>query len=98
MTLRGTGGPDSRYSSSSRRASASCTWSLNAATVGFVAWMLTSAWKSVTYPDDFHTWVKGKPLPSIPLSNDPGDWTVEFHHIRTPDDYTSVMCAGFTAK
>jgi serine/threonine protein kinase len=57
-----------------------------------------TAWKYVTYPDDFHTWIKSKPKPSIPVANDPGDWTVEFHHIRTPDDYTSVMCAGFTAK
>ncbi|MEU2586494.1 serine/threonine-protein kinase [Streptomyces avermitilis] len=55
-------------------------------------------WKWVTYPDDFRTWVKGKPHPSIPLANDPGDWTVEFHHIRTPEDYTSIMCDGFTAK
>ncbi|MFD3501622.1 protein kinase [Streptomyces sp. NPDC058678] len=57
-----------------------------------------TSWKYVTYPDDFHSWIKGKPQPSIPLANDPGDWTVEFHHIRTPDDYTSIMCDGFTVK
>ncbi|WP_053755716.1 serine/threonine-protein kinase [Streptomyces sp. MMG1533] len=57
-----------------------------------------TSWKYVTYPDDFRSWIKGKPQPSIPLANDPGDWTVEFHHIRTPDDYTSIMCDGFTVK
>ncbi|MET8248562.1 serine/threonine-protein kinase [Streptomyces sp. NPDC005202] len=57
-----------------------------------------SAWKYVTYPDDFHTWINGRPRPSIPPANDPGDWTVEFHHIRTPDDYKSVMCVGFRVK
>ncbi|MCF1599367.1 serine/threonine-protein kinase [Streptomyces muensis] len=56
------------------------------------------AWKYLTYPDDFHSWVEGKPQPAIPLTNDPGDWTVQFHHIRTPDDYTSIMCDGFTVK
>jgi hypothetical protein len=55
-------------------------------------------WKYLTYPDDFHSWVKGKPQPAIPLTNDPGDWTVQFHHLRTPDDYTSIMCDGFTVK
>ncbi|MGX5188830.1 serine/threonine-protein kinase [Streptomyces avermitilis] len=58
----------------------------------------SQGWNWATYPDDFQTWVKGKPHPSIPLANDPGDWTVEFHHIRTPEDYTSIMCGGFTAK
>ncbi|MFI9176432.1 serine/threonine-protein kinase [Streptomyces lincolnensis] len=58
----------------------------------------STGWKYVTYPDDFHSWINGKPQPSIPLTNDPGDWTVEFHHIRTPDDYTSIMCDGFTVK
>ncbi|AZQ35753.1 serine/threonine protein kinase [Streptomyces cyaneochromogenes] len=55
-------------------------------------------WKYVTYPDDFNSWVRGKPSPAIPLTNDPGDWTVQFHHIRTPDDYSSVFCRGFTVK
>ncbi|MFG2027567.1 serine/threonine-protein kinase [Streptomyces sp. NPDC048825] len=56
-------------------------------------------WKYVTYPDDFRTWlVGGRELrPAIPLANDPGDWTVQFHHVRAPDDYSSILCAGFTA-
>ncbi|WP_225824697.1 serine/threonine-protein kinase [Streptomyces naphthomycinicus] len=55
-------------------------------------------WKYVTYPDDFRQWVKGKAYPAVPLANDPGDWTVQAHHIRTPADYRSVMCQGFTVK
>lgn len=55
-------------------------------------------WKSVTYPDDFQQWIKGQTTPAIPLVNDPGDWTVQWHHIRTPDDYTSIDCAGFAVK
>ncbi|WP_227025908.1 serine/threonine-protein kinase [Streptomyces fodineus] len=55
-------------------------------------------WKYVTYPDDFRQWVRGKAYPAIPLTNDPGDWTVEWHHIRTPTDYSSIMCAGFAVK
>lgn len=55
-------------------------------------------WKYVTYPDDFKSWIRGKPSPAIPLANDPGDWTVQFHHIRTPEDYTSIDCRGFTVK
>ncbi|MFI0812721.1 serine/threonine-protein kinase [Streptomyces echinatus] len=55
-------------------------------------------WKYVTYPDDFRQWVRGRPYPAVPLTNDPGDWTVQWHHIRTPGDYRSIMCAGFTVK
>ncbi|CAL9538002.1 serine/threonine-protein kinase [Streptomyces sp. enrichment culture] len=55
-------------------------------------------WKTVTYPDDFQQWIEGRTQPAIPLANDPGDWTVQWHHLRAPDDYTSVDCAGFTVK
>ncbi|WP_031479228.1 serine/threonine-protein kinase [Streptomyces bicolor] len=55
-------------------------------------------WKYVTYPDDFKSWARAEPSPAIPVTNDPGDWTVQFHHIRTPDDYSSVFCLGFTVK
>ncbi|TPQ17033.1 serine/threonine-protein kinase [Streptomyces sporangiiformans] len=56
-------------------------------------------WKFVTYPDDFRNWPVGgrKPRPAIPLVNDPGAWTVQFHHVRTPGDYASFLCTGFTA-
>ncbi|WP_217166655.1 serine/threonine-protein kinase [Streptomyces sp. AC512_CC834] len=55
-------------------------------------------WKYLTYPEDFQQWAAGKRWPAIPLTNDPGNWTVQFHHIRTPDDYTSVGCRGFTVR
>ncbi|MCX4559709.1 MULTISPECIES: serine/threonine-protein kinase [Streptomyces] len=56
-------------------------------------------WKYVTYPDDFRNYPEGlEPISAIPLLNDPGDWTVQFHHIRTPDEYSSIMCTGFTAS
>ncbi|WP_031225441.1 serine/threonine-protein kinase [Streptomyces roseochromogenus] len=60
----------------------------------------TSGWKYLTYPDDFRTWhPNGKTSwPAVPLANDPGDWTVQWHHIRTPHDYSSVMCGGFAVK
>ncbi|GGK91492.1 serine/threonine-protein kinase [Streptomyces flaveus] len=56
-------------------------------------------WKFVTYPDDFRTWLVGgrKSSPAIPLTSDPGDWTVQFHHVQAPNDYSSILCAGFTA-
>ncbi|MER6073516.1 serine/threonine-protein kinase [Streptomyces sp. NPDC001817] len=59
-----------------------------------------SAWKYLTYPDDFRTREPdGKTTtPSIPLLNDPGDWTVQWFHIRTPTDHGSLACGGFTVK
>ncbi|MGV4984269.1 serine/threonine-protein kinase [Streptomyces sp. NRAIS4] len=59
-----------------------------------------SAWKYLTYPDDFRSWQQGgkESLPAIPLTNDRGEWTVQWHHIRTPDDYSSIMCGGFSVK
>ncbi|MFJ9867125.1 serine/threonine-protein kinase [Streptomyces sp. NPDC101165] len=59
-----------------------------------------SAWKYLTYPDDFRSWSPDgkKTWPAIPLTNDPGDWTVQWHHIRTPHDYSSIMCLGFAVK
>ncbi|MEV6050491.1 hypothetical protein [Streptomyces sp. NPDC052107] len=59
-----------------------------------------SAWKYLTYPDDFRTWEPNgkKTTPSIPLVNDPGDRTVQWFHIRTPADHSSIACGGFTVK
>ncbi|MGW2701241.1 protein kinase domain-containing protein [Streptomyces sp. NPDC001340] len=59
-----------------------------------------SAWKYLTYPDDFRSWSPDgkRSSPAIPLANDPGDWTIEWHHIRTPHDYSSITCGGFTVK
>ncbi|MEU1668710.1 serine/threonine-protein kinase [Streptomyces sparsogenes] len=52
------------------------------------------------YPDDFADWFKGKKAADegIPLSNDPGDWTVQFLHVKSPRDYASIACDGFTWK
>ncbi|WKX69923.1 protein kinase [Streptomyces sp. XD-27] len=54
----------------------------------------------LTYPDDFTDWFKGKKVADegIPLSNDPGDWTVQFMHVKSPRDYVSIACDGFTWK
>ncbi|MFF3913380.1 serine/threonine-protein kinase [Streptomyces sp. NPDC001852] len=59
-----------------------------------------SDWTYLTYPDDFRSWSPDgkKTWPSIPVGNDPGDWTVQWFHIRTPSDYSSIMCRGFTVK
>ncbi|MFD8378950.1 serine/threonine-protein kinase [Streptomyces sp. NPDC059679] len=52
------------------------------------------------YPDDFTEWVSGKKKAAegIPLSNDPGDWTVQFIHAENPRKYASIFCTGFTWK
>lgn len=55
--------------------------------------------KELTYPDDFQQYVSGKPYAqAIPVSNDPGDWTVLFEHVRSEKEYASIGCYGFTAK
>ncbi|GHC72379.1 hypothetical protein GCM10010507_59390 [Streptomyces cinnamoneus] len=55
--------------------------------------------KELTYPDDFQTYVEGKPYaPAIPVGNDPGDWTVIFEHVKGTKEYASIGCYGFTAQ
>ncbi|MFH8608696.1 serine/threonine-protein kinase [Streptomyces sp. NPDC018029] len=55
-------------------------------------------WKTATYPDDFATRIpQVGTKKAIPTANDPGDWAVEFHVVRAPDDYSSIDCTGFTA-
>lgn len=52
----------------------------------------------LTYPDDFggHS-MDGKTRSAIPVTNDPGDWTVVFYHVTGtgPTDYESIGCHGF---
>lgn len=55
-------------------------------------------WKFLTYPDDFTETVRGEPRPAIPAGNDPGNWTLLFHHVKGPKEYTSIVCHGFEAK
>ncbi|GGR86252.1 hypothetical protein Snoj_67260 [Streptomyces nojiriensis] len=58
-------------------------------------------WKSggdvtLTYPDDFTMHAAGKTWPAVPLSADPGDWTVVFYHVEDdPTKYASIACSGF---
>ncbi|MFJ7592912.1 serine/threonine-protein kinase [Streptomyces sp. NPDC097617] len=58
-------------------------------------------WKSggdvtLTYPDDFSMHAAGKTWPAVPLSADPGDWTVVFYHVEDdPTKYASIACSGF---
>lgn len=53
----------------------------------------------LTYPDDFQQVVQGKPYAAgVPVANDPGNWTVLFQHVRSPKEYASIACYGFTAK
>ncbi|NBE50358.1 serine/threonine-protein kinase [Streptomyces boluensis] len=56
----------------------------------------TGGWVELTYPDDFESHAAGKVWPSIPVENDPGDWTVLFYHVKgSPTDYASISCHGF---
>ncbi|MFI5806633.1 serine/threonine-protein kinase [Streptomyces sp. NPDC051561] len=51
---------------------------------------------TLKYPEDFQSHFKGKSTPAIPVANDPGDWTVVFHHVKSgPEDYVSIACSGF---
>ncbi|MGW2821597.1 protein kinase domain-containing protein [Streptomyces sp. NPDC001443] len=58
-----------------------------------------NSWIDFTYPDDFQEYVNGKRYGgAIPIGNDPGDWTVLFLHVKSPKDYASIACDGFTAR
>ncbi len=51
----------------------------------------------LVYPDDFqgHS-ADGDTYEAIPVTNDPGDWTVVFYHVNgSPTDYESIGCDGF---
>ncbi|MBB1254171.1 serine/threonine protein kinase [Streptomyces sp. OF3] len=52
----------------------------------------------LVYPDDFTQWVDGDKQASkgIPLRNDPGDWTVQLMHVKSPTEFSSIYCSGFT--
>ncbi|MEU6296046.1 serine/threonine-protein kinase [Streptomyces erythrochromogenes] len=56
----------------------------------------TGEFLTLTYPDDFAEHVNGKTYPAVPLSADPGDWTVVFYHVEDdPAEYASIACSGF---
>ncbi|MFE5809367.1 protein kinase [Streptomyces sp. NPDC056491] len=51
---------------------------------------------TLTYPDDFTMHAAGRTWPAVPLSADPGDWTVVFYHVEDdPTKYASIACSGF---
>ncbi|MFC7309365.1 protein kinase [Streptomyces monticola] len=59
----------------------------------------TGGYVELTYPDDFESHAAGRTWPSIPVRNDPGDWTVLFYHVKGgPKDYASIMCSGFRVR
>ncbi|MFD3519168.1 serine/threonine-protein kinase [Streptomyces sp. NPDC058653] len=52
-------------------------------------------WTFLTYPDDFSFRADGKVRPALPLSDDPGEWTVVYHHAASDTEHRSVLCTGF---
>lgn len=50
------------------------------------------------YPDDFRAHFDGRTVDAIPVSDDPGDWTVVLYHVEDgPTKYESIVCTGFHA-
>lgn len=64
---------------------------------------LYSKWSSggtikFQYPDDFQAHFGTRTVDAIPVSDDPGDWTVVLYHVKGgPTKYTSIVCTGFHA-
>ncbi|TDC20992.1 serine/threonine protein kinase [Streptomyces sp. 8K308] len=55
------------------------------------AWdVATDGHAQLTYPDDFPE--------AIPLTNDPGAWTVLFYAVEGPQNYVRIACSGFTVE
>ncbi|MEV8340569.1 serine/threonine-protein kinase [Streptomyces niveus] len=54
-------------------------------------------WKNLLYPDDFSDRAGGKVRPAPPLADDPGEWTVVYHHATSDKNHRSVVCHGFMA-
>ncbi|MBZ4319105.1 serine/threonine protein kinase [Streptomyces huiliensis] len=56
-------------------------------------------WVYLTFPDDFGRTVRGKTEATrVPVTNDPGGWTVNFLHVRGPQQYKSFACGGFLVE
>lgn len=55
-------------------------------------------WTFLTYPDDFSSRADGEVRPAPPLSVDPGEWTVVYHHATSDTSHKSVLCAGFMSE
>ncbi|MFI2289928.1 serine/threonine-protein kinase [Streptomyces niveus] len=54
-------------------------------------------WKNLVYPDDFSDRAGGEVRPAPPLADDPGEWTVVYHHATSDKNHRSVVCHGFMA-
>ncbi|WP_405821152.1 serine/threonine-protein kinase [Streptomyces sp. NBC_00838] len=54
-------------------------------------------WTYLTYPDDFSSRADGEVRPAPPLSADPGEWTVVYHHATSDTSHKSVLCTGFVS-
>ncbi|MEV8405157.1 serine/threonine-protein kinase [Streptomyces niveus] len=54
-------------------------------------------WKNLVYPDDFSDRAGSKVRPAPPLADDPGEWTVVYHHATSDKNHRSVVCHGFMA-
>ncbi|WP_381796678.1 protein kinase [Streptomyces niveus] len=55
-------------------------------------------WTFLTYPDDFSSRADGEVRPAPPLSVDPGEWTVVYHHATSDKSHKSVLCTGFMSE
>ncbi|WP_229700825.1 protein kinase domain-containing protein [Streptomyces camponoticapitis] len=50
------------------------------------------------YPDDFRAHFEGGSIDAIPVSDDPGDWTVVLYHVEGgPKEFSTIGCNGFHA-
>ncbi len=56
-------------------------------------------WVYRTFPDDFGRTVRGgTEATRVPVTNDPGSWTVNFLHVKSPKEYASFACGGFLVE
>ncbi|MER5935493.1 serine/threonine-protein kinase [Streptomyces sp. NPDC002054] len=57
----------------------------------------------LTYPDDFaHRYTDNKGVAhsdkAVPVTNDPGNWTVLFFHVKGVKEHSTIHCSGFPVK
>lgn len=50
----------------------------------------------LTYPDDFGLVINGERVGDpLAVEDDPGNWTLLYHHVIGPKEYLSIACHGF---
>lgn len=53
----------------------------------------------LTYPDDFGLVVNGEKSGNPPaVEDDPGNWTLLYHHVISTKEYRSIACHGFVGE